>query len=350
MELGRSLRQSPHSPVALRARDGLTALQTAVAGDFRHAHVRLNMMLHSGGIAPAALQLSMTAPEVLPSLFFPHELLLYRGVCSLYLGDLSTAIQDFATSLELLRQLVVAATSEDTFARRLPPEATSWERLACFECECLSNVALGHLMVRDYHAAAATIERLLINQEALAGLGPSALSFAWFLAGVCQLALGDSSDVRAQESFLRSYSYGPTYVDDFLRRHQDISAGTEPPGPRPGPRRFGGPVPARSSPSHSAGNAVVCCLISSVHRGSSSSAGDEAGFEAQGGGTHSRLSGLLPPLRLQIRDVVIWGQPCIGWPCVRPPELQTPIALARLDLLQNGKEDRLRLSGKVSNH
>lgn len=346
-ELDRCPRQGSRNAV-LRARDGLLALEAAVGGDFRQAHVRLNMMLQCTATSPtlAALQMSMTAPDELPWLFFPHELMTYRGICSLYLGDHSTALQDFAISLELVKQLWAAfeqAPTPSSFALRgRPPAAASAAALAAFECECLSNVVFCHLMARDHAAALACVERLL-SCEALKDLPPSSLSLAWFLAGVCQLALGEPSDTKVRESFLRSYSFSPTYVDDFLRRHEKFQREVSRPpsrGPdwRPMPRRFGGPptaatlaltTPRQATGACDAAPGAVCCLIQSSD-GGAEEAEKEASPRLSG---HSRLSGWLPPIRLQIQDVVVWCRPCAGWPCVRPPPLQLPETLARLDML-----------------
>merc|ERR1711988_280553 len=59
-DLNRALRLNPNLPAASRARDGAAALQMAVDGDFRHAHVRLNVLLHprAAGGSSAAMDAS----------------------------------------------------------------------------------------------------------------------------------------------------------------------------------------------------------------------------------------------------------------------------------------------------
>jgi len=406
-ELHRALRMNPHMPSALRLRDGANALQMVLKEDWRHAHVRLNMMLHQGfpgGNPASALPLS-NGPDSLPVVFLPHELVMYRGVCSLYLGDLSTAIQDFASALELARQLATAAEEAQWDPRKppvgLPPEVSSRQGLASFECECLYNVALCHLRARDYRAALASVERLLDRPEDLDSFGESAQGLIWFLAGMCNLAL-DSEDLPcehlAREAFTRSYSFDSSYVDDFLRRHgqAQIQAEKQTAAAYRLLRPIGScPVPPPRAPLREVCDAApeaVCCLRACLHKPRgipvepesaavdgegdveetkgvdngacdgdgidqamegdqldeavrTSCSGQEAGSSqgalgvwssgvGSGGGRRRTLASLLPPLRLQVRDVVIWCRPSVGWPHVPAPEWKPPTSLARLDLLQ----------------
>merc|ERR1712232_790878 len=82
------------------------------------------------------------------------------------------------------------------------------------------NIALCHLLAKDYGGGLATCERLLGRPEALASIGPSAQCLIWFLVGVCRLALGEGRSDVAREAFMHSYAHDPVYVDDFLRRHE----------------------------------------------------------------------------------------------------------------------------------
>jgi len=431
-ELVKALRISPHHASALRARDGVNALQTALKEDWRHAHVRFNMMLHQGGVSASQIP-SISGADGLPVLFLPHELMMYRGMCSLYLGDLSTAMQDFATSLELVRQLATAAGDEVDWEARpqrwLPPEAVSQQGLASFECECIYNIALCHLRGRDFRTALVYVERLIHRQEDLALFGPSALSLAFFLSGICHLAMdstgeGSHSEHFAKESFSRSYSYDAAYVDDFLRRHAQNRQEEQPADP-PVPARaaklrpIGGcPVPARAplkeKDACDAAPEAVCCLrklqppsvaavfsqdegglhgpadgkdlgslsqdlpkegeepeaeqslggkdkdkaadeqgqyvegpsAAASHKGQvGSTSGASVGHGSAGSsdGVRRLLSSLLPPLRIHVRDVVLWGRPSVSWPHVRAPEWTPPTSLARLDLLQ--QRDAMPVSG-----
>jgi len=96
-DLNRALRLNPNLPVASRARDGSAALQMALDGDYRHAHVRLNVLLHprAAGSSNPMIEAAGASQGLdgLPQLFLNHELVLYRGVCSLYLGDSAAAAQ-----------------------------------------------------------------------------------------------------------------------------------------------------------------------------------------------------------------------------------------------------------------
>lgn len=405
-ELSRAVRMSPQMASAQRAKDGVHALHSVLKEDWRHAHVRLNIMLHQGtpGGASALQVVLANGSDGVPALFFSHELVLYRGVCSLYLGDLSTAIQDFATALDLVQQL--AATVEQAnwdysgnkLQRMLPPEVASREGLAAFECECLYNIALCHLRDgRDFRAALAVVNRLCERQEAMESLGSSAVSQVWFLAGICHLALGgEGSEQLAKDTFSRSYSSDPAYVNDFLRRHsrsvQDQQQSSGEPSRYPSLLRpVGGcPVPVRaplkereacdappeaicclrklpgSPPSAATSKAVVETSLQhdeqtgvpldegwqdgqlggeqystfgsagSVVRAEVCSASIGGSFGGSGASkSRQLLSTLLPPLRLTVRDVIIWGRPSISWPHVRAPEWTPPTILARLDLLGN---------------
>lgn len=368
-DLNRTLRLNPSLPAAIRARDGAAALQMALDGDFRHAHVRLNVLLHprlTGGSNAAATAAAIEAsggaylaPEGLPPLFLSHELVLYRGVCSLYLGDAAAACQDFEAALELVQQTAQVlqqsgrcsrspgASAENNSASTgsllggadgdkpptalYPPEVTTQVGQDAFECEMLYNITLCYILAKDYRGALATCERLLERPDALASIGPSAQCLIWFLVGVCRLALGEGRSDSAREAFMHSYAHDPVYVDDFLRRHEPSSdRGYGGPGASNGamtsrgakPLQFrplgGSPPPPPGSRSQSsrdcdASAEAVCCLRREK----------------------SRLSSRFPPCRLQVKDVVIWGRPSVSWPFVRTPELVPAASLARLDFLSH---------------
>jgi len=359
-DMNRALRSASNMPAATRARDGASALQLALDANYRQAHVRLNVLIHTRLGA---------ATDGLPPLFLPHELVLFRGVCSLYLGDGSAAKQDFEAALYLARQL---ATNEDTPSpevmaaptaaagdvlpmvsslpashlggsgrgalhrpHRLPAEAASEEGHKCFECEMLYNIVLCHLLSRDHRSALLTCQRLLGITDALAALGATAQCLVWFLIGVCHLALGEGQSDSAREAFMHSYAHDPVYVNDFLRRHEptaDHGVGASGPSGLAGGgngsrcqnpatqfRPIGGcPTPqGHSLPSTrdacDAAPDAICCLQKD----------------------RTRLSARLPPCRLQVRDVVIWARPSVAWPFIRVPEVVALTNLARLDLLSH---------------
>jgi tetratricopeptide (TPR) repeat protein len=366
-DLNRALRLNPNLPAASRARDGAAALQMALDGDYRHAHVRLNVLLHprlSGGVAAMAIDacgVPMLGPEGLPPLFFTHELMLYRGVCSLYLGDSVAASQDFEAALELAQHTAQVQQQNGRMSRsqcasadnnsasngsmaglddrhpvaQFPPEVSSQAGQDAFECEMLYNIILCHLLAKDHRSALAACERLLGRAEALASIGPEAQCLIWFLVGVCRLALGEGRSDVAREAFMHSYAHDPVYVDDFLHRHEpssDRGYGGTSSGAAPsrslgaisgGARQFrpiGGcptPPPGTRAPAGrdvcDAAPEAVCCLWRDK----------------------SRLSSRFTPLRLQVKDVVIWARPSVNWPFVRTPELVPAASLTRLDLLSH---------------
>jgi len=355
----RTLRLNPNLAGASRARDGAGAIQMAMDGEYRHAHVRLNILLHPrlhGGNANAPPDgycgLNTTSSDGLPSLFLNHELVLYRGVCSLYLGDSLAAAQDFQAALELAQQssqLLLHQMSrsnlpsqqysggdhthdgslEHNLALVQPPELISEEGQHAFECEMLYNITLCQLLAKDHRGALATCERLLQRPDALALVGSSAQCLIWFLVGVCRLALGEGRSEEAREAFMHSYAHDPVYVDDFLHRHEPnaergYGGGVMPvlssnSGPKSTPfRPIGGPSPPPGGLPGSrdvcdAAPEAVCCLCKE----------------------QSRLSARFPPLRLQVKDVVIWGKPSLNWPFIRTPELVPSSSLARLDILSH---------------
>eukprot|EP00439_Symbiodinium_sp_Y106_P039952 s612_g4.t2 len=222
-ELARAVRVRPGMSSAVRAKDGVGILLSMLRCDWRHAHVRLNMMIHQCGGLVSAGQVPPTASDGLPVIFLPHELMVLRGVSSLYVGDASTAIQDFVAALELARYLSSAADEANWEHRKpgecLPPEVASREGLSIFECECTFNMALCQLRTKEYRSALSTVERLCDLLEDGAAFGDAAFGLAWFLAGICHLALDGSSDDLAKEAFSRSYSHDAAFVDDFIQRH-----------------------------------------------------------------------------------------------------------------------------------
>lgn len=331
-DFGRALRMSPGNQAAARARDGVLALQMAAEGEFRHAHVRLNALLHTQVPANAAFGLDGG-----PALFLPHELVLYRGVCSLYLGEPNAAAHDFESAREVINQASSGTPDSDLgrsdtrsargkLRRRplVPLEVATEEGRERFECEILYNVGLCHLMGKDYRAALDAYELLLAN-PALDALGAQGQCLAWFLVGVCRLALGESPGEVVREAFMRSYAHDACYVDDFLRRHElelgrvagGMTASVAPSRPegvgRQGVpfRPLGGPPRRRPTQACDAAPAAVCCF--------------------RRGGLSSRL----PPCKLQVRDVIVWARPSIGWPFARPPDLSPQLSLAWLDMCQH---------------
>jgi tetratricopeptide (TPR) repeat protein len=377
-DLNRALRLNPNLPAASRARDGSAALQMALDGDFRHAHVRLNVLLHprvsgSSGAERTAAAIdgfggANLAPDGLPPLFMSHELVLYRGVCSLYLGDSAAASQDFEAALQLARQtaqvlqqtgrcsrspnvsadnsasastgsLLGGVESNDRMPTAMyPPEVTSQIGQDAFECEMLYNITLCHILARDYRRALDTCERLLDRPDALSAIGPSAQCLIWFLVGVCRLALGEGRSDVAREAFMHSYAHDPVYVDDFLRRHEPSSE-----------RGYGGPGASTGASTARAGNFNIGsgrppplrplggCPSPPPGARSQSSRDCDAAAEAVCclRREKTRLSFRFPPCRLQVKDVVIWGRPSISWPFVRTPELVPAASLARLDILSH---------------
>lgn len=341
--------------------------------DWRHAHVRLNMMIHQCGGLVSAGQVPPTASDGLPVIFLPHELMVLRGVSSLYVGDASTAIQDFVAALELARYLSSAADEANWEHRKpgecLPPEVASREGLSIFECECTFNMALCQLRTKEYRSALSSVERLCDLLEDGAAFGDAAFGLAWFLAGICHLALDGSSDDLAKEAFSRSYSHDAAFVDDFIQRHgsqmsTEQGAGAEkeelvesPIGSgRPALRPLGGcpPVPAKAD-SGDAQPGVVCCLLRPTagqssevqHEPSDENSGDPAqqqSQEVQPNRSRRQLCALLPPIRFKVRDVVIWGSPTVSWPYIRPPDWKPPTSLARLDFLH--QPDPLSMTGQ----
>lgn len=358
-DLNRTLRTNPNLSGASRARDGASALQMALDGDYSHAHVRLNILLHprlhganANGPADSYGGSNTSSVDGLPSLFLNHELVLYRGVCSLYLGNCLAAAQDFQVAYELAQrnaqQLLYQvsppevpsqhSTGVDTrleqtqygsldsrMAQTHPPEVSSHEGQSAFECEMLYNICLCQLLAKDHRAALETCERLLERPDALALVGSSAQCLIWFLVGVCRLALGEGRGDEAREAFMHSYSHDPVFVDDFLHRHEPNvergygGGGAPALGTAKAPfRPIGGPTlpPGGLAASRDVCDAApqaVCCLRQEP----------------------SRLSARFPPLRLQVKDVVIWGRPSLNWPFVRTPELVPTSSLARLDILSH---------------
>jgi len=332
------------------------------------------------------------ACERLPPLFLPHEFMVYRGMCSLYLGDAADAIQDFQTSLQLAQKSVAnqasmltkevakslgsrgceqrlkerrspkrhaeksmpcksprtrrtgqetpgqsnskRSTATQEWQQYLPPEVASQEGFSVFECEVLYNVALCHLVANDHRAALLVCERLLEKEGILETLGPRSQCLVWFLIGICHMATSDMHNEQARHAFMQSYSFDPTYVDDFLRRHkkkkeaptslQAEAAAHAKTGRVGGPaaalRPLGG-CPSRPALVHvpqrqaqetcNASQEAICCLRQDP----------------------VLLSARLPPCRLQILGAVFWGRPTVRGPFIRPPSLATPTSFTRLDLL-----------------
>lgn len=305
-ELGRALRACPTGMLPLaRAKDAVGILSLMFKSDWRHAHVRLNMLLQS---CPAPMQ------DGLPVIFLPHELMVYRGACSLYLGDATTAIQDFTVALDLGRHFF-----EEGDASK---ETTSGEGLAYFECDCTFNLALCQLRSKSYAAALANLEKLCERMEEMDIAVASAMGLVWFLCGICHLSLDSGTEQFAKEAFSRSYSYDTAYVDDFLHRNGSQMSQEEerPEKPRP----LGGP-PARDEGKEDL--PTVCCLQLSSDKDSQDAENTPVSRSA-------RRFLNTAPLRIKVRDVVIWGRPSISWPWIPAVRWKPRTSLARLDFLQ----------------
>lgn len=312
-------------------------MQMLLEGDFRYGHVRLNVLIHAVRGSPGMPGGGTLSNDILPVLFQQHELILYRGICSMYLGDVTAAILDFEASFELARQLYAEVASKPPDANTHPVDpgksdgsvgdsgfgrpqrqcqVATREGLVQFECEMLYNVALCHLIAHDYRAASMACERLLEHSTALASVGPNAQCLAWFLLGVCRLAMGEARSESVREAFMHSYAHDPVYVDDFLRRHEPREPHSDTNGSGGGgggeragalrriggPSRVGGPTPVRAPPPAAGCDAApeaVCCLRRD--RGA--------------------LGARLPPRKVQVKDVVIWCRASAAWPFVQSPEL-----------------------------
>eukprot|EP00929_Paragymnodinium_shiwhaense_P058248 TRINITY_DN29162_c0_g1_i1.p1 TRINITY_DN29162_c0_g1~~TRINITY_DN29162_c0_g1_i1.p1 ORF type:complete len:1252 (-),score=359.39 TRINITY_DN29162_c0_g1_i1:241-3996(-) len=352
-DFARALRLVPNTPVASRARDGVSAIQMLLDGDVRTAYVRLNVLLHSRqpGAHPSAAGDLGGGGGSMPGVFASHELLLYRGVCSMYSGEPLAASQDFENALQIAQQMHMAAVSAAYFqseggqdssqgglsadgpsARssagkmalaRQAPEIASQMGLLCFECEILYNVVLCHLLAKDYRAANGMCEKLLQHTQPLAALGPRAQCLAWFLLGICRLSLGDARSEAVREAFMHSFAYDPIYVDDFLRRHEphgdadypvrNVTAGLP-------QRRVGAPPPvARNGNANPVRPAPPCEACDAAPEAVACLRWDKGALGAQ-----------LPPRRIQVRDVVIWCRASAAWPYVQPPAL-SPALPVRFD-------------------
>eukprot|EP00811_Abedinium_folium_P030193 NODE_4817_length_1843_cov_2.393939.p1 GENE.NODE_4817_length_1843_cov_2.393939~~NODE_4817_length_1843_cov_2.393939.p1 ORF type:complete len:469 (-),score=103.60 NODE_4817_length_1843_cov_2.393939:199-1605(-) len=373
--LSSACRLNPGLAPAVRARAGVTALQQIIAGEYRQARVRLNALLH----APLGESLASTGSglaEGLPPLFKASELLFYRGLCSIYLGDGDAGLQDTEAALELSKQSCqnfahegfIASRDSSASARRegdegddsgiaddesapsaslvspapfgtaaaAPPEgSTSTSTItppaqavaagtadACpqeappssplesmLECGALYNAVLCLLLAHEYQGALLALDRFLTMNSAV--LQASARGLAWFLAGICRLALdGGDAALGAREAFARSYTYVPHYVDDFLRRMGPAAAPLRPVGGCAPPPR--GSVLPRRNAAHVCDTPAdgICCL------------------QVQGPHLGSRL----PPFRIEAGDVVIWARPSAPWPAFAAPGLALRAGLARLTL------------------
>jgi len=373
---------NPCLAVAARARDGLSALQMILEGNYRQAHIRLNQMIHCE--AP-----NTAVEKRMPPLFLTFECILYRAMCLFYTGDAAGAIADFQFSLELARKVSALVTAEveappdpaavqaisksplpasrvgkrvgrpgspqrrheshETTTEKvtnegstqqdatLLPEAVSKDGLAAFECEVLYNIVLCHLLAGNYQAAPAVCQQLLDEHAAsLKAFGPLAQSLMWFLYGACCLAADAAREDVAREAFMQSYAHNPVYVDDFLRRHGHKH---EPPSTVPVPWMMS-TAQARSGRGRSTTIKPHggCATIPASNRSTSRPPEVcDASKEAVCFLRHDRLmfTSFLPPCRLQVGDTVIWGRLSIGWPHVRPPDAAMPTSLARLDLLEH---------------
>lgn len=326
-ELSRAARTCPGMPFVARGKDGVGILSLMFKGDWRHAHVRLNMMLQSGCPVPFYV-------DGLPAIFLPHELMVYRGACSLYLGDSSTAIQDFTAARDLARHFFTEVEESEGQIQEM-----TLEGLLCFECDCTFNLALCQLRSRDYAAALANLEKLCDRLEELQALN-SAHGLVWFLCGICHLALDSATEQFAKEAFARSYSYDTAYVDDFLQRNgSQMSREDERPAK---PRPLGGPPSCKEDEKEDV-PAVVCCLQLWGSDPKDSPPDSVSVTSSQG----RRLNGLAP-IRLKVRDVVVWGRPTMAWPTIPAVRWKPRTSLARLDFLQ--QRDPLSMTpGQASN-
>eukprot|EP00746_Dinoflagellata_sp_MGD_P139679 gnl/MRDRNA2_/MRDRNA2_73095_c0_seq1.p1 gnl/MRDRNA2_/MRDRNA2_73095_c0~~gnl/MRDRNA2_/MRDRNA2_73095_c0_seq1.p1 ORF type:complete len:1176 (-),score=234.25 gnl/MRDRNA2_/MRDRNA2_73095_c0_seq1:30-3557(-) len=351
-ELQYTLQINPAMTHVAHARDGLTAIQSAITGDFKRAVIRLNTLLNNtpgNGRASSRTgraTLSVGAPTSLLSLY---ELMLYRGVCFFYLEQAPKAMQDFETALELCLRLQHLAEEQREAGVELPeglPPELHPDGHIFFECEVLYNVALANLLDQNYMEALDRCQRLIeiaereAHARTVSGITSpisqgDSLGLVWFLAGLCQLALDEVEASR--ESFMRSYSYHPTWVDDFLHRHEPSDG--RPPHMGGGNSRATTPLtPTQrfaqtNAWPHTWSNVgrvssardqkvetpiepwAVCCLF--------------------GGEGTNRLSQRFPTKKIEVRDVTIFVRPSFNWPFVSPPEGSPQVDLSVLRLCEH---------------
>jgi hypothetical protein len=227
----------------------------------------------------------------------------------------------------------------------LPPELHPDGHIF-FECEVLYNVALANLLDQNYVEALDRCQRLIeiaereAHARTVSGISSpiaqgDSLGLVWFLAGLCQLALDEVEASR--EYFKRSYSYHPTWVDDFLHRHEPSDG--RPPHSGAGNSRATTPLtPTQrfaqsNSWPHTWSNVgrvssnrdqrvetptepwAVCCLF--------------------GGEGTNRLSQRFPTKKIEVRDVTIFVKPSFNWPFVSPPEGSPQVDLSLLRLCEH---------------
>ena len=127
----------------------------------------------------------------------------------------AVSTEDPSASASVQASIEAPASTETARRRQLMPVVALRGGLARFECEILYNILLCHIGKRNYRDASAVADKLLLCGPGLAALGPNAEALAWFLLGVCSLAVGDAQSDAAREAFLESYASDPAYVDDF---------------------------------------------------------------------------------------------------------------------------------------
>ncbi|CAK0861989.1 unnamed protein product [Prorocentrum cordatum] len=309
--LTRALRLSPGTQVLVQARDGVLGLEALVNGSYSHARIRFTSLLNTTDCAPNAAGRGATVEGLtVPSLFRPHELLLFRGACWLYEGDAEAAEGDFVAALQLARELAeqdAAGTGHAT------------EELPRLEREAAYNLALCRLLAGDFHGALGYSQALLELR-----VPPSAACLAWFLAGACHLLISGGDEEAARDAFARSYQHGPIYVDDFLRRHgraDDPAAvmragvgpvATWPPLPRAAgtDRKARLLRPVRESARRRRPPAVQA--VQAGQDGQVCDAAPEAVCCLRREGP--ALGEGLPPCRVQAQGVVLWCRPSVPWP------------------------------------
>lgn len=352
-ELAYTLQINPAMTHVTHARDGLTAIQSAINGDFKRAVIKLNTLLNNtpgngrSSRSGRTAGLTVGAPTSLLSLY---ELMLYRGVCFFYLEQAPKSMQDFETALELCLRLQHLAQEQREAGVELPdglPPELHPDGHIFFECEVLYNVALANLLDQNYMEALDRCQRLIeiAEREAhiktVSGISSpmsqgDSLGLVWFLAGLCQLALDEVEASR--ESFMRSYSHHPTWVDDFLHRHEPSDG--RPPHSGAGNSRAPTPLtPTQrfaqtNSWPHTWSN-VGRAPMSGVQRAEMPPSEPWAVCCLFGGEGTNRLSQRFPPKKIQVRDVTIFVKPSFNWPFVSNPESSPQVDLSVLRLCEH---------------
>jgi tetratricopeptide (TPR) repeat protein len=244
-------------------RDGLQALQAAVAGDFEKAMLRLNKLLHNAPQNPPVLAL--------------YELLLYRGLCFFYLDQPHRALQDYETALQLYYEAIGDSDVELTEAQKR------------VEAELHYNACLTHIAFKEFPTALQLAHTLLRKEIQYPAITWGVI---YFLKGVCELALDRAHDARG--SFMQSYAHDPQWVDDFLFRHGHEAASSFASSVKGIGVNYGGSE--RRGVAVTPRKNLILCLFPDGQR----------------------LSSQLPAKQVTVQDVTFVVRPSCDWPEVRP--------------------------------